>query len=360
MRKVILEVAGQIAAACDRLEQIVKSAEKAGPDAAANYVEQLVMEKKSLQKKIAQLSSRSISALDEVTDPEERARLKAQLAAALLPHEVKESDTKSGKRAPLTGCVSFRQELAMRSARGQVARGNAEWRVNNKVKAVKYVKRLGIHVPKQYGRYPLEDLPELTNRVLKPVSGAGSKGVFLIGDGQMLDVKQRERFSSMDELFARAGQLGKKQWTVEELISGHADEPYPARDLKFYMFYGKVALVLEVDRYPETRYCWWDGEQQRVATGKYDNSLFEGEGFSEEDRAIAEKISLSIPAPFCRIDLLKGHSKTVFGEITPRPGSFQDFSDEMDYLLGREFMLAEARLRKDLLNGVSFSSIFSK
>jgi len=360
MKKPVLDVVVQLLASCSRLKQAVALATKVGPQKAGVYVREMLMEKKTMEKQLAQVTTRSIRALDDVEDSEERAALKAQLYASLLPHEVREPDTKSGKRAPLLGCVSFRQQLAMRSAGGQVAAGLPEWRVNNKLKAVKYVKRLGVGIPKQYGRFELEGLPDLAYRVLKPVSGAGSKGVFLIGDGQILDVQRRERFSSMDELHSRARKLGKKKWSVEELISSHSDEPYPARDLKFYMFYGKVALVLEVDRYPETRYCWWDGERQAVATGKYENSLFEGEGFSEADRSIAEKISLSIPAPFCRIDLLKGHSKTVFGEITPRPGNFQDFSDDMDYQLGREFMLAEARLRKDLLNGVSFSSIFSQ
>jgi len=358
MKKPILDVVTQLLASCGRLKQAVAHAKKAGPQKARVYVSQLVTEKKTMEKLVAQLTTRSVRALDEVEEPEERAALKAQLYASLLPHEVREPDTKSGKRAPLLGCVSFRQQLAMRSAAGQVAAGLPEWRVNNKVKAVKYVKRLGVGIPKQYGRFELADLPDLAQRVLKPVSGAGSKGVFLVGNGQILDVQRRERFSSMDELHARAGQLGKKKWTVEELISSHADEPHPARDLKFYMFYGKIGLVLEVDRYPETRYCWWNGEGQAVATGKYESALFEGEGFSDADKAIAEKISLSIPAPFCRIDLLKGYSKTVFGEITPRPGNFQDFSDEMDYQLGREFMQADARLRKDLLNGADFHSIF--
>lgn len=50
-----------------------------------------------------------------------------------------------------------------------------------------------------------------------------------------------------------------------------------ARDLKFYGFYGKVALILEIVRFPERKYCWWTAHGERVRTGKYDKKLFEGE-----------------------------------------------------------------------------------
>ena len=128
----------------------------------------------------------------------------------------------------------------------------------------------------------------------------------------------------------------------------------PAPDLKFYCFYGRVGVVLEVERYPKSQYCWWSWEGARTETGKYSESLFDGAGFTQEHRALAERISAAMPLPFMRIDFLKAENRLLFGELTPRPGNFHAFNDETDRQLGDLYLEAEGRLMDDLLNGKGF------
>lgn len=290
-------------------------------------------------------------------DEKHKLALRSRLYASLLPHEVQEPHCKAGKKSPILGCVSFRQLMAMRSARSQMGGVCHEWKLNSKLRAVQFAQELEIPTPEHFGTFAADELSEVSHRVLKPVTGAGSKGVFLMGDTEGLDVFRAEVFPKA-ELPGRMTEVGSDRWISQELVSSSATEPMPARDLKFYCFYGEVALVLEVERFPERRYCWWDGDGKPVDTGKYTQSTFEGVGFDAEALKVAKTLSSAIPAPFCRIDLLKGHDRTVFGEITPRPGGFQDFDADMDFRLGKAFMRAEGRLQQDLLKGKSFHSIF--
>lgn len=290
-------------------------------------------------------------------DSQNKIASRSKLYASLLPHEVQEPHCKAGKKSPLLGCVSFRQLMAVRSARSQMGGICHEWKLNSKVRAVDFAKKLGLPAPEHFGTFAPEELSEVSHRVLKPFSGAGSKGVFLMGENEGLDVFRAERFPSK-ELPERMAAIGATRWISQELVSASTEEPVPAVDLKFYCFYGEVALVLEVERYPERRYCWWSGDGERLSTGKYERSGFEGNGFDAKAMKMAKTLSLAIPAPFCRIDLLKGHDRTVFGEITPRPGGFHEFDADTDFRLGKAFMQAEGRLQQDLLKGKSFHSMF--
>src|SRR5699024_10295225 len=130
----------------------------------------------------------------------------------------------------------------------------------------------------------------------------------------------------------------------------------PARDLKFYMFYGKVGVVLEIIRDPEVRHCWWNGNGERIFTGKYEESLFHGKGITPEEISMIESLSEEIPAPFVRIDFLTLEKGIVFGEFTPKPGDYDDFNIETDLLLGDYYLDAQARLEADLLQGKQFTA----
>ena len=112
---------------------------------------------------------------------------------------------------------------------------------------------------------------------------------------------------------------------------------------------------MEISRYPELKYCWWTVNGERVRTGKYNNDLFKGKGCTEEEIELANQISLTIPAPFIRIDFLRSNNGLVFGEFTPKPGNYDEFDEATDKWLGDYFMEAEGRLLQDLLNGKKFS-----
>src|SRR5699024_340527 len=128
----------------------------------------------------------------------------------------------------------------------------------------------------------------------------------------------------------------------------------PARDIKFYCFYGKVGLILEITRFPERNHCWWTVTGERVRTGKYDEDLFKGEGVSWEEIDLARNISLKIPAPFIRIDFLRSEKGLIFGEFAPKPGNYDEFDELTDKWMGDYFLEAQGRLMNDLLKGKVF------
>src|SRR5699024_9176705 len=129
----------------------------------------------------------------------------------------------------------------------------------------------------------------------------------------------------------------------------------PARYLNFYSLYGKVGLILEIVRDPEIRHTWWTRDGKRIGTGKYDATLFAGQGVTESEIEQVERLSNAIPAPFMRIDFLQSESGLVFGEFTPKPGNYDDFDKATDAWLGDYFVQAEGRLINDLLNGKKFT-----
>ncbi len=57
------------------------------------------------------------------------------------------------------------------------------------------------------------------------------------------------------------GAVDRDEWMIEELIYENRREKVPARDVKFYCFYGKVGIILEIVREPEVRHCWWNAER---------------------------------------------------------------------------------------------------
>jgi len=265
-------------------------------------------------------------------------------------------------RVPLSGLASFRRSLSMRS-RGRSLTGlSQEWALNNKRVAYRFAAASDVPFPQTFqAGCTLETLSKTTFRrvAVKPERGAGANGVYLVMDPTSIyDVARKEWLSSWDAMISAmktrldAGRLTCDSWLVEELILENSQEGTPGRDLKFYCFYGEVGLVLEVRRYNGLKYCEWDGQGQQVFSGKYDRCRFDGEGATPEQLALAANLSAAVPAPFLRLDFLRSDSAPtgmVFGEVTPRPGNFQAFNDELDRILGERFLAAEGRLLNDLV-----------
>jgi hypothetical protein len=221
----------------------------------------------------------------------------------------------------------------------------------------------GLKVPMVFqSKVPYGAIEWRNSCVIKPTASSASKGVFLAnGDKTFLDLRSHEIFGDQGELKRRikrclkAGQVSLDSWQVEELILGQAGR-WPPLDVKFYSFYGRVALVVEIQRFPTLRYNWYDASGQPVVTGKYKDLQFEGEGFTHAELESAAQVSLQIPLPFIRIDFLRSASGLVFGEFTPEPGKFEKFDTETDVALGHEYNRAAARLQDDLLAGKRFTA----
>ena len=136
---------------------------------------------------------------------------------------------------------------------------------------------------------------------------------------------------------------------MEELVSGEGGGL--PNDLKFYCFYGRCPLLLEVSRGDETRFCWWTKDGNVLDARRASAGHFVGNGAPQELWKMASEASCKIPTPFVRIDFLRGGARTVFGEFTPRTGGFSRFYLDTDRRLGQCFIEAEARLFRDLVEG---------
>lgn len=151
------------------------------------------------------------------------------------------------------------------------------------------------------------------------------------------------------------------EWEVEELIitNSESESFSPAVGVKFYVFYGEVCLVLQVDRWSGSKkYHWFDSDGASVETGIYKNSSDYRVAkplCSAEDLKMVRKASRELPAPFCRIDFLKGESGLVFGEFAFNSGAPGAFSSLWDKKMGEAFVRAKKRLMRDFLEGKKFS-----
>ncbi|MCC5809420.1 MAG: hypothetical protein JJU06_03520 [Ectothiorhodospiraceae bacterium] len=287
-----------------------------------------------------------------------------ELMALLGPDAVTEQLVRkaSGAQLPLAGLASFRRSLSMRS-RGRSLTGlSQEWPLNNKVKAYRFAELCGVPFPRTLQAGSSVDAlahDAMTPVVIKPEQGAGANGVYLVFDQHRIrDVARRQWLESWSEMIAamrarlESGRLRKDSWIVEQLVLEDTSSGVPGRDLKFYCFYGEVGLVLEVKRDDGLQYCEWDGQGREVFSGKYDHVRFSGEGVTPEQLALASRMSAEIPAPFLRLDFLRSElapAGMVFGEVTPRPGNYHAFNDEVDRVLGELYLAAEARLLHDLV-----------
>lgn len=263
---------------------------------------------------------------------------------------------------PLRQVASFRASLSMRMRQKQFVKQLPEFTLENKLEAYHFVDQLNVRRPEvTAGSFSLATIPYQAGTVIKPVDGAGSRGVYLIHTlNDIIDVqraKQLDDLQALEESMQKdltRGAVEENEWMVEELILEDKEKQLPASDLKFYCFYGKVGIILEITRFPERKHCWWTATGERVRTGKYEEALFKGTGVSSEELQLAADMSATIPAPFVRIDFLRSEEGLIFGEFTAKPGNYDDFDEGTDQWLGDYFLEAEGRLMNDLLQGKQF------
>lgn len=241
-----------------------------------------------------------------------------------------------------------------------------EWDVNDKLKGILFAKFNEVRVPHIYQeKVPFSEIVVSTDCVIKPSSGSGSIGVFAVKNlgKDVYEVRNNNRVGGIEDLrecieeMLLNNKIKHDSWNVEELLLGE-DNELP-RDLKFYTFYGKVGVVLEVYRGSETRYCFYDQNLLPFNAGMYENKQLEPSTISHEYMNLAARLGKKIPAPMVRIDFLKTKYGPVFGEFTPRPGRFDQFNVDTDRMLGEMFVEAQARLFTDLLKGEKFDDFFN-
>lgn len=301
----------------------------------------------ALQRKIAKSS-----------DSEPRKREYLQRVCELTPPDWYSKlliDQASVNGVKLGRVSSFRLLMGIATRRRNLSGHKIEWYLNNKNAAQSYAARLGVDTPKKYYQdEPLDKIEFKPMSVIKPSRGKSAIGTYLvISEQDIRDVRTGARLTSYSALrnelnaLLTSGRVKFNSWICEELIGEiRGGEVLPARDLKFYCFYGKVAMILEVERKDETKYCEWLPDGSLASTGRYATQSFIGQGVTKEQIEWVAAFSKEIPVPFMRIDFLVTENRFVLGEFTPRPGQFNNFSDEFDQYLGTHYLAAEARLSR--------------
>lgn len=266
--------------------------------------------------------------------------------------------------------LSFRAFMVQESETRRLGMRSASWMLDQKIAAYRFVDKLAVRRPTtDLESYKFQSLPRFTPSVVKPVRGTGSRGCYLLySDFEIVHVLDGLQFGSWDDMYSHAKTLMADstsrplpdRWFIEELILENAAERIPARDLKFFTFYGEVIMVLEVQRrMGNAQYSFLLPDNTPIRPGSWKYDYYEGKGTEAADIALIESLSLEIPHPFSRIDMLKGEDGLVFGEFTPRPGRFQNFSNRWDRVLGEAWAQAQYRLQQDLLQGRRFDAFLS-
>lgn len=330
-----------------------------------NYIEKAVVQKKQHEKNYNEALTYAGRLFMNAQDDYRRA-VYSTLLSGLKIEDIPEFMMREAftDTMELTHAASFRASLNMRIRKAQLSGTLPEYVLDDKESAYEFMDKLNIRRPWTSGSTcKAEELKIEPSTVVKPVHGAGARGVYLIHDfNDIIDLKQARKLDSKEALINSmkedldTGRVTEDDWMTEELIMEDKENKTPGSDIKLYCFYGKVGLVLEIRRYPELKYCWWTAEGERVRTGKYDNEPFKGEGVTPEEIEMASEISKKIPAPFIRIDFLRSEDELVFGEFTPKPGNYDEFDAETDRRMGDYFLEAEGRLTYDLINQKSFST----
>lgn len=259
----------------------------------------------------------------------------------------------------LENLVSFKLLVSLRIARNQVCGFNTHLlNIHSKEVGRNLALQLGYRVPKIVSEpKTIDDIQLRENTVLKPVGDAGARGVYYIfKKNNIVPVKKGKKIKSFDELKYKIikdielGVIKNSFFILEEIIYEDLEQLTPGRDLKFFMFYGKIGMVLETVRKPKLQRCWFDASSRKIETGKYLDKDFAGLGFDEKLGLKVCELSKKIPAPFMRIDLIKSHDgELLLGEFSPKPAGYDLYSEKYDKYLGELYLDAEARLLKDML-----------
>lgn len=236
-----------------------------------------------------------------------------------------------------------------------------------------FARAAGVRVPTTLWTGKLTEIPAELRRgtFLKPTQSSGAKGAFyLFEDGSMFSVFATRQVERWDDLVSacrqqvRPGVADEMTWEIQELVAEGPSSP--ARDMKFFAFYGEIGLIQEVVRYPRKQYEFFDPDGRIAPCGRdrsYEtpfldpaDTITDKGGLSEEKIETARRLSLEIPTPFMRIDFLNGEKELVFCEFSASPGMSHTFNRRYDRILGRMYNAASVRLTNDLLAGKTFDA----
>lgn len=272
-------------------------------------------------------------------------------------------------RAPISTADSFFASIAARRRKKQLGQVPERHLGISKEFDQLFAELLAVRQPRTEYTGTLDQVPDGVRQgtFLKPIKSSGSKGAFYLYDhDQIRSVQHATTLPSWSEMVSAIDQqlgaayLTDEQWQVQELV--YEADTTPARDLKFYAFYGEIGLVQEVSRHEKPQYEFFDADGTVARCGRAHEPRFadpsqtitDKGGVSAERLETVRHLSREIPAPFMRIDYLNGVDELVFLEMSSAPGMAHTLSDQYDRKLGAMYHEAEIRLSNDLIDGKRF------
>lgn len=311
----------------------------------------------------------AISALrnDKTIDTKDRSAALRRLYSKLSWRDVRATVANEVERKRIG--VSFRSSIShMRLVKHELRKKGYALSPggNPKMQDRDFAQALGVPTPKTLSlNQTASEVSVEANTVIKPITGAASKGVFIVDSKckvrSVYTGKAYESFlEGVNKEYAGTHLATEPVWLTETLI-GNPDAP--ARDIKVFCFYGQPGLIEEIHRNSSPRgkneYCFYypSGEKVHVDSNR---ARYDGSGFPASALEYASRISEESPVPFLRVDFLESEGTLALGEITPQPGGTYagQIHDHIDRELGELFLEAEARLIIDLLNGKKFDTYF--
>lgn len=295
------------------------------------------------------------------------------ISSAIKKDHISYSMLRKFNRKPcsISAAISFRDIIIENREKRFIGCPDYASILDQKDIAYKFADLIGVRRPATASAtYKFKEIaPQEGPVVIKPVDSTGAMGVYLIFNKyKILSVRENlfldrwqdlekdvhckiEGDRSRDRKYFR-----NDEWLIEEMVINRRKALLPPTDLKFYCFYGEIALVLEIEHNPSKQFCWWDENMSLVSTGKYETKKFRGLGFTDEDLKVVKNFSLQLPWPFVRLDMLKGFDGLFFGEATYYPGNYHLFNIRWNRVLGEAYHKAQARMMTDLINGKQFKA----
>ena len=272
-------------------------------------------------------------------------------------------------RFPITQASSMFQQFVRRRRMKQLGDVPDRWLVKSKKEGEEFAQMVDVLCPKSQYNIPFDQIPHMTDIVVKPMASAGSKGVFMVRAlDDILSLEDHTKLNSWDEMreqvqtMLKNKRISEDAFVYQQCIYSSNTTKEPAHDLKFYTFYGEVGAVLEIARYPEKAFWWWTPDGQPIEIEAVNPASMKPEGFTPEMLQTAIDLSLKIPSPFMRLDFMRNEDKLYLSEFCSSPGAggartLGRYYPKWDRIFGDLYLKAEMQIVNDLLAGKRFDEI---
>ncbi len=195
-----------------------------------------------------------------------------------------------------------------------------------------------------------EKLPE--QFVIKTTHGGGGLNVVVCPDKSKLNFEELKEKLTFPAHKVKSRTMGR-EWAyyglepgivVEGLLINNENPEAGVNDYKIFCYNGKPEyLVVDVDRYIGHKRNFYKADWTRLDVSsdclQADRDVPKPENFDEMLKIAS---NLSEDFPFVRVDLYNVSGRIYFGELTfyPWSGYVQYTPDEMDFTLGKDFLIA--------------------